>query len=139
MQTQIYREQHGRIRQLVREIVAMEASGASELEIRSALGRLTGTVKIHLAGEDSTLYPRLLSHGDAAVRGAAKQFQETMGGLAGAYLAFNEKWTTGMGLRTDRPGFFKEFRGVADALGKRMEKEDAELYAMADRELAAAG
>lgn len=138
MQTKIYREQHGRIRAVVREIVAMETAGASELEIRTALARLTGTVKIHLGAEDASLYPRLLGHPDAGVRTKAAEFQNSMGGLAAAYIAFTERWLTGTGLRSDRAAFFAEFRGVAEALATRMDREDAELYAMADRELAAA-
>lgn len=138
MQTSIYREQHGRIRQIVREIAAMESAGAADLEIRTALGRLSGTVKIHLAGEDASLYPRLFSHPDAAVRTKAKNFHDSMGGLTAAYVAFAGRWSTGAALREDRAGFFSAFRAVADALTTRMDKEDAELYAMADRELAAA-
>ena len=136
MQTKIYREQHGRLRQILREMSAMERSGADDLDIRRTLGRLTGTVKIHLAGEDEGLYPRLASHSDAAVRAKAKQFQESMGGLAAAYLSFTEKWTDAAALRDDRAGFFREFGGVSKALNDRMELEDNELYEMADRELA---
>lgn len=137
MQTKIYREQHGRLRQIVRELAAMESSGADDLEIRRTLGRLTGTVKIHLAGEDEGLYPRLLAHPDAGVRTKAREFQDSMGGLATAYIAFSEKWMSGSRLRDERKAFFGELAGVADALGKRMDLEDRELYALADRELVA--
>ena len=136
MQTKIYREQHGRLRQILREMAAMDGSGSDDLDIRRALGRLTGTVKIHLAGEDEGLYPRLLAHPDAAVRAKAREFQESMGGLAAAYVAFAEKWTNAALMRDDRAGFFRELDGIIDALTKRMDLEDRELYAMADRELA---
>ena len=138
MQTKVYREQHGRLRQIVREVTALERSDADYMEIRRMLGRLTGTIKIHLAGEDEALYPRLLTHADQAVRVKAQTFQESMGGLAGAYVAFSEKWSSAELLRNDRAGFFREFGAVADALGQRMDLEDRELYAMADRELATA-
>ena len=139
MHTMIYREQHGRIRQIVRDLLGCETSGASDLEVRTLLGRLTGTVKVHLTGEDSALYPRLLAHLDDGVREKAKEFHDSMGSLAGAYGAFAQKWTSGTILRDDRTGFFREFRDIADTLCRGIDLEDRELYTMADENLAVAG
>lgn len=136
MQTRLYREQHGRIRQMLREMHALGSAGADDFQIRTALGRLTGTVKMHLAGEDQGLYPRLMAHADEDVRARARSFQDSMGTLFAAYVDFASKWQSGTALRDEPAAFFREFDGISDALTKRMDLEDNDLYLLADRELA---
>lgn len=137
MRTVVYREQHGRIRQKSRELEAMDAAGAAPVSIRLTLAGLSGTVNAHLANEDASLYPRLLDHPDAGVRDKAAAFQQSMGTLAGAFAAFYDQWKTPGAIEGDRAGFFAALRGVLKALRERMDLEDGDLYALADRELAA--
>lgn len=138
MQTKIYREQHGRIRQQVRAMLALEHGAADAFELQMQLGRLAGSVKMHLLAEDDGLYPRLLQHQDERVRTKAAEFQTSMGTLASAFLGFVETWRESGAIGKDRAAFFRDLRGVADALNRRMDLEDNELYALADRELALA-
>jgi Hemerythrin HHE cation binding domain len=137
MRTVMYREQHGRIRQKSRELEAMDASGSAPITIRLTLAALSGTVSAHLANEDASLYPRLLEHANADVREKAAAFQQSMGTLAGAFTAFYDHWKTPGAIEGDRAGFFAALRGVLRALRERMDLEDGDLYALADRELAA--
>lgn len=138
MQTKTYREQHGRLRQILNDLKTGDRQNAPESEMRSHLARLSGLVKIHLTNEDEGLYPRLFAHQNDAVRKKAAQFQQTMGSLAKAFTDFYGKWTKGNAISADRAGFSKELAAVLGALSARMDLEDRELYALADRELATA-
>jgi len=92
-------------------------------------------VKLHLKGEDDSLYPRLLAHEDADVRAKANQLQRSIGGLATAFNAFYAKWIKPNAIGDDVDGYTVEMRDMVDALARRMDMEDNELYDLADRSL----
>ena len=138
MQTRLYREQHGRIRRQATDLLRAAGGETTATQLRMDLARLSGSVKMHLTGEDEGLYPRLLQHADPAVRAKAVAFQSSMGALAGAFVAFYEAWKKAGAIEADRPGFNARLGDVLAALGQRMDAEDGDLYALADRELAAA-
>jgi hemerythrin HHE cation binding domain-containing protein len=138
MQTRLYREQHGRIRRFAADLLRAAGAEAPAIQLRMDLARLSGSVKMHLIGEDEGLYPRLLQHADPEVRAKAVAFQAGMGALAGAFGAFYETWKKAGAIEADRAGFNAQLGDVLNALGRRMDAEDADLYALADRELAAA-
>ncbi len=133
-QTKLYREQHGRLR----EHVAKMLPAADPAEKRTLLAQLAGQVKMHLKAEDDSLYPRLLAHGDPAVRVKAAELQRSMGMLAGSFTGFYEKWIKTGAIAADAAGYDRELRGVVEALANRMDMEDHELYDLADHALAAA-
>jgi hypothetical protein len=137
MQTRLYREQHGRIRQLAAGLQAAASAQAPAADLRMELARFSGAVKIQLMVEDEGLYPRLLEHADPAVRDKATAFQQSMGSLAGTFLAFYERWVKTGAIEADPSGFRTELGDVLAALSRRMELEDGDLYLLADRELAA--
>jgi hemerythrin HHE cation binding domain-containing protein len=90
--TRLYREQHTRIRALCAPLATAGRASASSAEIRSALAKLAGIVKLHLRDEDMQLYPRLFKHEDRAVRDVATTFRATMGSLAEDFRSFYERW-----------------------------------------------
>jgi hemerythrin-like domain-containing protein len=138
MQTRLYREQHGRIRQLAAGLERAAKAQTSAGSLQMELARFSGAVKMHLLGEDEGLYPRLLEHPDAAVRAKAAAFQQSMGSLAAAFLAFYESWTKAGAIEGDPARFRAELTDVLGALSRRMDLEDGELYVLADRALTAA-
>ena len=135
MLTRVFREQHTRIRQLASELEALNVPDLDAALVRNRLAGLSGAVKSHLAGEDRGFYPALLIHTDPAVRERAGEFQNSMGSLAGAYLAFYETWRASGAIEAGPAAFFAELHGVLEALRVRMDLEDAQLYALADRVL----
>jgi hypothetical protein len=137
MQTRLYREQHGRIRQLAAGLQRAASAPTPATDLRMELARFSGAVKMHLLGEDEGLYPRLLGHADPAVRAKADAFQQSMGSLAAAFLAFYARWIKPGATEADPAGFRTELGDVLAALSRRMELEDGDLYVLADRELAA--
>ncbi len=129
----MYRDQHDRLRAQATKIA--QATGAAEH--RTLLAQLAGQLKMHLKAEDDALYPRLLTHADAGVRAKAKELQDSMGGIAAAFMAFYEKWIKTDAIAADLAAYRNEVGSFLDALARRMELEDRELYDLADRALAA--
>jgi hypothetical protein len=89
-------------------------------------------VKLHLRDEDHELYPRLLRHDDERVRGIASSFQMEMGGLAGEFTKFYGEWIAAHAIDSDRAQFFVEADRILGALFQRMDREDNQLYSLAD-------
>ncbi|HZO92647.1 MAG TPA: hemerythrin domain-containing protein [Candidatus Baltobacteraceae bacterium] len=132
--TKLYREQHARLR----EHAAKMAAAADPAEQRTLLAQFAGQVKMHLKAEDDSLYPRLLAHADGEVRNKAAELQRTMGLLAATFQAFYEKWIKPGAITANVAAYGAELRAVVDALAKRMDMEDRELYDLAERALTAA-
>lgn len=132
MQTELFRKQHGEI---LRHLDALDklAGAAPEQEVCLELSRLGGVVKLHLALEDKNLYPRMLEHGDPAIRATAEEYQRTMSDLAPVYVAFHEKWIKPGAVDANRFEFAKEFRAVREALRQRIDKENRGLYDVIDK------
>lgn len=131
MQTKIYRQQHGEMRRMVQELSRYLVPIDPEA-CRSSLAKLAGILKIHLAMEDNALYPRMLANPDAAVRKIAAEYQQSMGQLAPAFETFYEKWRRHGAIDSAPQEFVDACRGIADALKKRMDLEDANLYQLVD-------
>jgi hypothetical protein len=132
--TRLFREQHDRLRIHVTKM--LEAK--TDSEHRTLLAQLAGSVKMHLKGEDDTLYPHLLAHSDPAVRRKAAELQQSMGDLARTFDAFYAHWIKPGAIGADLSGYRTAMKGVVDALATRMDLEDRELYDLADRALTAA-
>ena len=129
--TQTYRNQHDEIRRAGNDLsVAMR--GDDPAAVRRALSRLSGLLEVHLALEDKSFYPVLLKHADPEVRKTAQSYQESMGTLATAYMAFRGRWLRQGAIEEDRPGFEKELNAVWALLDQRIDLENDTLYAMVD-------
>ena len=132
--TRIYRDQHNRLRSHVTKMVG----ASSDSEHKTLLAQLAGSLKMHLKGEDDSLYPHLLAHQDPAVRDKAAQLQRSMGDLAASFDAFYAHWIKPGAIAADVPAYVTELKAVIDALATRMDLEDRELYDLADRALTTA-
>lgn len=128
--TDKFRQQHDEILAMVGELNAKLKAQADATDLRSVLSNLAGKLNFHLAQEDKALYPRLMKK-DAASSAMATRFMEEMGGLGAVFSAYNTKWQV-TAIRSDPAGFAAETRKVFVALGKRIARENAELYPLAD-------
>jgi hypothetical protein len=134
--TRLYREQHGRIRQLLQPLVSPSRDAVPATILRTALAKVAGAVKMHLRDEDHDLYPALLTSESPDVRATATEFRETTGGLASSFSAFYEKWIRPGAIDARRSEFFSDADVVLGALSRRMDLEDGTLYRLADGEAA---
>lgn len=135
--TDNFRRQHDEILAIAGEIAARlqpDTLRADTRWVRSLLSALAGKLTIHLAMEDKALYPRLAEADVEDCAALALAFMKEMGGLGAAFAAYNQKWQAGA-IGEDPARFILETREVFGALGKRIERENRQLYPMADRVL----
>lgn len=86
----------------------------------------------HLATEDRILYPEMLAASDRRTAALASRFCEEMGRLTTDYAAFAARWNAPAALLADPGTFRRDWAVLRDALAFRMQRENAELYPLAD-------
>lgn len=129
------RLQHDAAIKLVADIHALADRLGEEgvpYQLGMLLARLTGTLRIHLAQEDKTLYPHMIASADREVSDTALAFKEEMGGLSRAFGEFAERWNSAGRIAADPQGYRAESRAILDTLVDRIARENALLYALAD-------
>ena len=133
------RAEHAALIALARIVTGLiEAPGPPQLaELASARIRLRETLVRHLKCEDWILYPRLRATGDPELMHITHSFELEMGDLAAEYVAYDDKWTSErVAARWDE--FGRETAALFGALAFRVEREERELYPLADKLHAAA-
>lgn len=100
--------------------------------VRHLLARFKGKLEVHASMENEALYPRLLAHPDAGVRETADRLQDEVGGLYQSVGAYLQRWPTSQSISGNAHDFARETFDVLRALGKRMKREDRELYPLVD-------
>ena len=101
-------------------------------ELASVRGMLRDTLLRHLKCEDWILYPRLKSSGNAEVVALAGEFVREMGHIAQDFAAYDAKWTADR-IADDWAGFCGETEAVLHVLGMRIERENCDLYSLAEQ------
>lgn len=129
------RRQHDAILALASDLTAAQSSLTSQAEgalAATRLAKLTGVLNLHLAAEDRALYPQLRASSDPAVADTARRFMQEMGGLAKVYGEFAARWRSATAILANPEGFRTETAAVLSALGTRIDRENTELYPLAD-------
>lgn len=117
----------GTLRELVQTGVQEHAEAIVE-----QLVSMSAAIKLHLAAEDRMLYPALAGAADPRIAETGRQFQQEMGGLAGTYGAFAARWNLAAKIAHDPQGFRHEANEVFKALHTRVQRENRELYPLAE-------
>jgi len=131
-----FRAQHDDIVGAVKKIGLMldpAALARDASEVRKALSQLSGKLKVHLAMEDKSLYPSLMSNPDDKVKMLATRYASEMGSLSATFGSYSAKWTTSTSIQQNAAAFIDETRKLFDVLAKRIQRENTELYVLADR------
>ena len=128
------RAEHAAIETLSHFLMAMVAAPhpPRPTELAAVRGMLRDTLVRHLKCEDWALYPRMQSSGDAEVMRIARIFVDEMGHIAGDFAAYDARWTP-EAVEADWDAFRGETIGILDALGMRIEREEQQLYPLAER------
>lgn len=113
----------GALRKSTRDGISKNAA-----EISGLIISMSSIIKLHLAVEDSILYPALQEGANQALAKMGKKFQAEMGSIAAAYLEFARKWNTPANLTRDPEGFRSEANRVLKILHDRMQKENSDFY-----------
>ena len=101
------------------------------MELATARGQLRENLVRHLKCEDWILYPRLMATGDQELMRITRDFEIEMGDLAGDFIAYDDKWTSER-VAADWTDFCRETVIVFDLLAMRVEREERELYPLAE-------
>ncbi len=134
--TETFRQQHAAIVDVVTELRSLldpEKVLDNIPDIMGALIGLSGKLKAHLSKEDNELYPDLLASGDPKMTEMAEAFQSEMGGLSQAFEDYMATWRSIEAIEDDPDGFIRASEAVIDALRDRINRENRELYVLADR------
>jgi iron-sulfur cluster repair protein YtfE (RIC family) len=132
----MYRKQHAELVEIVQAMAgkldqaSLANSGATEMT--ALLKVLAGKLLVHLAAEDYDLYPKLIASSNRETSTTAKQFQDEMGGLKGAFKEYYQAWGSAEAIQGDPGTFIEQTQGVFEALGTRVERENTILYPLAD-------
>ena len=100
-------------------------------ELAAARGRLRENLVRHMKCEDWILYPRLMATGDQELMRITRDFEIEMGDLSADFIAYDDKWT-GERVAADWPAFGRETIALFDILAARVEREERELYPLAE-------
>jgi hemerythrin-like domain-containing protein len=136
--TDALRQQHNEMLAIATRIASLLKPDELSVEqtanaVRSDLSALAGKLMIHLAVEDKNLYPALSTSPDITAQGMAKKFQEEMGGLAQAFKDYTSSFPTGKAISSDPNSFITRTNAVFTALKQRIEREERDLYPLADK------
>lgn len=133
------RAEHAALIALARIVTDMlKAPGPSRMtELASARARLRETLVRHLKCEDWILYPRLRATGDPDLMHITHEFELEMGDLAAEYVAYDDKWTAER-VEAQWSEFRRDTIEAFGMLTTRVEREERELYPLADKLYAAA-
>jgi hemerythrin-like domain-containing protein len=131
-----YRNDHKNLVAMITDIASLTSDVAGNAEaIAKQLAGFSGKLKMHLATEDNAFYPQLINSGNDELKAVAEKFQAEMGGLKDVYTAFASKYITKSKIEADPAGFKSEFDGIVKALSDRINREENELYKLADEKL----
>lgn len=133
--TDRYREQHAELAKIVTDLekeLDEARLAADATQARKLLSALAGKITVHLAAEDSHLYPDLMKSGNEKLKATATKFSKDMGPIAKAFTGYIEKWPSPSAIKGDPKGFVNETKTVMGVLKDRIKKENTELYPLAD-------
>jgi iron-sulfur cluster repair protein YtfE (RIC family) len=125
------RQEHAQLIGIVRKLaeVVSARSAPPPMLLFELRQELSSTLIAHLKSEDWVLYPKLLASSERDIAAAARSFSDEMGGLAGAYMAYVDRWTA-TSIMVDWAGYCADSRRIIEALTIRIERENRELYPM---------
>ncbi|RJF91907.1 hemerythrin domain-containing protein [Noviherbaspirillum saxi] len=135
MNVEKFKKDHNEILALVAELRTITQAGIAKNAdaIAQQIRTMSSVIKLHLAAEDRVLYPALAKSQNPAVAKVGERFQQEMGGIAAAYMEFAGKWTIGSKVSSNPEGFKEEANNLFKALHERIQKENQELYPLADQ------
>lgn len=131
-----YHEHHADLRDQVQTLRRLLAPGSLEADpeaARRALVTLVARLNIHLAFEDTALYPPLLGHAEPRLRAESQRYLDGIGPVRTRVKAHLDQWLTSARVAAEPTAFRRETLALLDALQARLEAEDREFYPLLER------
>jgi hypothetical protein len=133
--TENFRRQHAELFALGAEIarqLTIKNLETNAPHVRRLIAKFAGKLAMHARMENEALYPRLLAHHDVAVQERARGLLDEVRHIYGVFGKYERRWPDAQTIAGDAALFVRETMDVMRLLGKRMAREDAELYPLAD-------
>jgi hypothetical protein len=89
-----------------------------------AVSSLSGILKVHLAMEDRSLYPRLIQHRDVQLRTMAQRFLTERVQIRERFDGYRAEWSSAAVIERDPARFVDDTRVMLGMLWSRMKMED---------------
>lgn len=115
-----------------RGLLQPEALRRDPRPARALLSTLAARLAVHLSLEDRLIYLRLLQTGDERTRTLTRSVMAEMGSLGAVFKAYDEKWQVAA-IEAEPTVFARESVQALAALAKRIERENRQLYPLADQ------
>lgn len=124
-----FRGQHEEILQILHKLKDLAKDVVKNYnQIARHLIMLRYKVKVHLSSEDKILFPVVRNNGNEEETSLLASYEEEMNGLAGVFLEFIERWEFGEQILESPEEFIQQAVAAIEALTKRIDKEERELY-----------
>lgn len=94
--------------------------------------RFNQLLQIHLLREDNILYPAIIAGGNVEAPDVAATFQAELGFLGSHVSEFDQKWSTSE-ISSSWDAFQDDMRTLVQQLRYRIERENEDLYPLAER------
>ena len=130
---QTCRDHHSVLRYLLNDIGKPQTSAQETLPL---LKRFRTVLIAHLKLEDGWLYPRLEKSANAIVRGKAERYRREMGGVSEQFMQLWSKWSGTGAIESDFSAWRTDWHVFAQAIVRRMDTEDHDLYVAAEADMA---
>ncbi len=124
--------QHVELQNLAREITSMlvpEVVEADPRTVRILIARFAGKLRLHDRMETEALYPALMADERPEVREAAARLHQELSGIYAVFDAYERRYPDTASLTIDARRFVADTLEIFALLGKRMHRENRELYA----------
>jgi hypothetical protein len=134
------RQQHHDAGEMAATIVSCMTAYRDEFDampIALLIGKLNALLRVHLAYEDTVLYPMMIDSADAEVAARASGFREEAGSLAPKFEEFARRWSGPSIIAILFDQFREEATELLVDLGARIEREHDLIYPLAERALTA--
>ena len=133
--TENFRRQHAELQALGGEIarqLTLKNLETNAAHVRRLMAQFAGKLAVHAKMENDALYPRLLAHLDVDVQRRARMLLDEVRHIYGVFGKYERRWPDANAIAANSATFVRETLDVLRLLGKRMSREDEELYPLAD-------
>jgi len=103
------------------------------IPIARLIGKLNVLLRVHLAYEDTVLYPLMMRSGDGEAAALAHLFAEETGSIAPQFEDFVRRWSGPTAIDAMFDAFREEATTLLAALAARIERENDLLYPLAEQ------
>ncbi|MBP2843956.1 hemerythrin domain-containing protein [Dickeya oryzae] len=125
-----FKHQHDEILSSISQLRYLAKAGVTQNahSISNLIVKMSSVIKLHLAAEDSALYPALQQQPDAELTKISQFYQKEMQDIAAAYNAFSRRWNTAASLNNQDDAFRKDANHVLRMIYERMQRENSDFY-----------